>query len=136
MIGRCMARHRHQEFIRFLNDIDRAIPRRKKVHVILDNYATHAHPNVMAWLDRHKRFAFHFTPTSCSWLNAVEGYFAKLDGQALKRGVFQSVDELVDAIEDHLAHTNANPKPFVWTAKPSAILKKVRRGRQALDSIH
>ena len=136
VIGTCMKRHRHQEFIRFLNDIDRAIPRRKKVHVILDNYATHTHPEVMAWLDRRQRFAFHFTPTSCSWLNAVEGYFAKLTGQSLKRGVFQSVDELVDAIEAHIDRTNADPKPFVWTAKPSAILKKVARGRQVLDSIH
>jgi len=136
VMGRCMARHRHQEFIRFLNQIDAQVPRRKRVHVILDNYATHKHPKVLAWLARHKRFVFHFTPTSCSWLNAVEGYFAKLAKQSLKRGVFKSIDELIAAIERHIEETNDDPKPFVWTAKPSAILKKVARGRQVLDSLH
>lgn len=136
VVGRCMQRHRHQEFIQFLNHIQRVVPRGKAVHVILDNYATHKHPEVLAWLARHKRFTFHFTPTSCSWLNAVEGYFAKLDRQSLKRGVFESVDALKAAIASHLAETNADPKPFVWTAKPSAILKKIARGRQVLDSIH
>jgi transposase len=94
VIGRCMQRHRHEEFIRFLNAIDAEVPGGKSIHVILDNYATHKHPKVMAWLARHKRFTFHFTPTSCSWLNAVEGYFAKLSEQRLKRGVFRSVAEL------------------------------------------
>src|SRR5512145_1565078 len=136
VIGRNMQRHRHQEFIRFLNVIEAQVPAGKLVHVILDNYAAHKHPKVIAWLARHPRFVFHFTPTSCSWLNAVEGYFAKLAGQCLKRGAFQSVDELVDAIKAHIAQTNADPKPFVWTAKPSAIFKKVARGRQVLDSIH
>ena len=136
VIGRCMKRHRHQEFIQFLNDIDRQVPRRKKVHVILDNYATHKHPEVLAWLAAHRRFVFHFTPTSCSWLNAVEGYFAKLTNQRLKRGVFKSVDDLKAAIKRYIEEHNDDPKPFVWTAKPSAILKKVARGRQMLDSLH
>lgn len=136
VLGACMQRHRHQEFIRFLNQIDAQVPRRKSVHVILDNYATHKHPEVMNWLAKHKRFTFHFTPTSCSWLNAVEGYFAKLAKQSLKHGVFKSVDELKAAIHRHIEQTNHDPKPFVWTAKPSAILKKVARGRQVLDSLH
>jgi transposase len=136
VLGRCMQRHRHQEFIQFLNDIDRQVPRRKKIHVILDNYKTHSHPNVRAWLAAHKRFVFHFTPTSCSWLNAVEGFFAKLTNQRLKRGVFKSLADLKAAIRRYLEDSNHDPKPFVWTAKPSAILKKVARGRQVLDSLH
>ncbi|MGA8363604.1 MAG: IS630 family transposase, partial [Solirubrobacteraceae bacterium] len=98
VIGRCMQRHRHQEFIRFLNAIEASVPAGKSVNVILDNYATHKHPQVLAWLARHKRFTFHFTPTSCSWLNAVEGYFAKLSKRRLKRGVFRSVVDLKAAI--------------------------------------
>lgn len=136
VLGRCMQQHRHQEFIQFLNDIDRKVPRGKSVHVILDNYGTHKHPNVLAWLAAHKRFIFHFTPTSCSWLNAVEGYFAKLTNQRLKRGVFKSLDELKTAIKRYISETNEDPKPFVWTAKPNAILKKVARGRQVLESLH
>ena len=136
VLGRCMQQHRHQEFIQFLNDIDRTVPGGKSVHVILDNYGTHKHPNVLAWLAAHKRFIFHFTPTSCSWLNAVEGYFAKLTNQRLKRGVFKSLDELKTAIKRYISETNDDPKPFVWTAKPNAILKKVARGRQVLESLH
>ena len=109
IIGRCMQRHRHQEFIRFLNTIEAGVPAGKLVHVILDNYATHKHLKVRAWLKRHPRFVFHFTPTSSSWLNAVEGYFAKLTRRRLKRGVFRSVVDLQAAID---------------------------RGRQALDSTH
>src|SRR5450432_2300501 len=94
VIGRCMQRHRHQEFIRFLNAIEAEVPGKRAIHVVLDNYATHKHPEVLAWLARHKRFTFHFTPTSCSWLNAVEGYFTKLSRRRLKRGVFKSVADL------------------------------------------
>jgi len=136
VIGRCMQHHRHQEFIRFLNAIDAEVPARKSIHVILDNYATHKHPKVMAWLARHKRFTFHFTPTSCSWLNAVEGYFAKLSKQRLKRGVFRSVAELQSAIKRFIEETNQMPKPFVWTADPDKIIAAVKRGHQVLDSIH
>jgi transposase len=135
VIGRCMQRHRHQEFIRFLKAIDAEVPAGKSVHVILDNYATHKHPAVFAWLTRHKRFTFHFTPTSCSWLNAVEGYFAKLFKQRLKRGVFRSVAELRSAIKRFIEETNQMPKPFVWTADPNKIIAAVRRGHQMLDSI-
>lgn len=136
VIGRNMQRHRHQEFIRFLYAIDAEVPVGKVVHVILDNYAAHQHPKVCAWLNRHERFVFHFTRTSCSWLNAVEGFFAKLTRRRLKRGVFRSIIDLQAAINRFLAETNADPKPFSWTADPDRIIAAVQRGHQALDSIH
>jgi transposase len=136
VIGRNMQRHRHQEFIRFLNVINAQVPADKAVHIILDNYAVHKHPKVRAWLDRHKRFTFHFTPTSCSWLNAVEGFFAKLAKRRLKRGVFHSLVDLQAAINRFVAETNENPKPFSWTADPDQIIAAVKRGHQALDSFH
>jgi transposase len=136
VIGRNMQRHRHQEFIRFLNAIEAQIPAGKLVHVVLDNYAAHKHPKVMAWLGRHPRFTFHFTPTSCSWLNAVEGFFAKLTRRRLKRGVFCSVVDLQAAINRFLEEHNLEPKPFTWTADPDKIIAAVRRGHQVLDSIH
>ena len=136
VISRNISRHRHQEFIRFLNDIDVKVPKRKAIHAIVDNYATHKHPEVREWLGRHPRWTFHFTPTSASWLNAVEGFFAKLTNRRLKRGVFRSVDELEDAINRFVAETNADPKPFVWTARPSRILAAVKRGKEKLESIH
>ena len=122
VIGRCMQRHRHQEFIRFLNTVEREVAADKAVHVVLDNYATHKHPRVRAWLTRHPRFTFHFTPTSCSWANAVEGWFAKLTRQRLKRGVFTSIVELQTAINHFIAEVNGKPKPFVWTKSSDAIL--------------
>src|SRR5207245_10189028 len=115
IVGRCMQRHRHQEFIRFLNAIEAEVPVGKTLHVLLDNYATHKHPKVRAWLQRHPRFVFHFTPTSSSWLNAVEGYFAKLTRNRLKRGVFRSIVDLQAAINRFLAETNHEPKPFIWS---------------------
>src|SRR5215469_4088932 len=136
VIGRCMQRHRHQEFVRFLNAIEAEIPAGKIVHVILDNYGSHKHPKVRAWLYRHPRFVFHYTPKSASWLNAVEGFFAKLTKRRLKRGVFRSLVDLQAAINRFLAETNDNPKPFVWTADPDRIVAAVRRGYQVLDSIH
>lgn len=136
VIGQCMQRHRHQEFIRFLNRIERDVPAGKLVHVILDNYATHKHPKVRAWLARHERWTFHYTPTSASWLNAVEGFFAKLTRRRLKRGVFHSLVDLQAAINRYLAEHNQAPKPFVWTAEPEAILAKVKRGHQTLETIH
>jgi transposase len=136
VIGQCMQRHRHQEFIRFLNAIERAVPPGKVVHVILDNYATHKHPKVLRWLSRHPRFVFHFTPTSCSWLNAVETIFSALSRHRLKRGVFRSIVDLQAAINRYLEEHNAEPKPFVWTADPRTILSKVTRGTQALASVH
>lgn len=136
VIGRCMQRHRHQEFIRFLNAIEAEVPVGKIVHVILDNYGSHKHPKVRAWLDRHPRFVFHYTPTSASWLNAVEGFFAKLTKRRLKRGVFQSLVDLQAAIKRFLVETNDNPKPFIWTADPDKIIAAVRRGHHALASVH
>lgn len=136
VIGRNMQRHRHQEFIRFLNVINAHVPEDKAVHIILDNYATHKHPKVRAWLDRHRRFVFHFTPTSSSWLNAVEGFFAKLTRRRLKRGVFHSLVDLQAAINRFVAETNENPKSFTWTADPDKIIAAVKRGYQALESIH
>ncbi|MGL5138294.1 MAG: IS630 family transposase [Beijerinckiaceae bacterium] len=136
VIGQNMQRHRHQEFIRFLNTINAQVPAGKAVHVILDNYAAHKHPKVMQWLMRHQRFTFHFTPTSCSWLNAVEGFFAKLAKRILKRGVFVSVVDLQAAINRFLKEHNGEPKPFSWTADPDAIIAAVKRGHQALDSVH
>jgi transposase len=136
VLGRCMQRHRHQEFIRFLNAVEAAVPAGKHVHPIKDNYPAHKHPKVRAWLARHPRWTFHFTPTSASWLNAVEGFFAKLTKRRLKRGVFGSIVELQAAINRFLAEANDDPKPFVWTADPDRILEKVSRGHQALDAIH
>ena len=136
VIGRCMQRHRHQEFIRFLNTVEAEVPAGKIIHVIVDNYATHKHPKVEAWLARHPRFVFHFTPTSCSWLNAVEGFFAKLTRRRLKRGVFRSVVELQTAINRFIADANHQPKPFVWTADPDKIIAAGNREHQVSDSIH
>lgn len=136
VIGRCMQRHRHQEFIRFLNTVEAEVPAGKVVHVILDNYATHKHPKVRAWLVRHPRWTFHFTPTSASWLNAVEGFFAKLTRRRLKRGVFRSVVELQAAINRFLVETNDDPKPFTWTADPNRVIAAVNRGKKALESVH
>ena len=136
VLGRCMQRHRHQEFLRFLNAVEAAVPAGKLVHAILDNYGTHKHPKVLAWLARHPRWTFHFTPTSCSWLNAVEGFFATLTKRRLRRGSFASLVELQAAIKRHLAEANENPRPFVWTAEPDGIIEKVRRGYQASQSLH
>jgi transposase len=136
VIGRNMQRHRHQEFIRFLNTVEAEVPAGRAVHVILDNYAAHKHPKVMAWLARHSRFTFHFTPTACSWLNAVETFFATLTKRRLKRGVFRSVYDLQCAINRYIEEANLDPRPFVWTADPDKIIAAHQRGRDLLDSIH
>ena len=135
VLGRCMQRHRHQEFVRFLNAIERDVQVGKLVHVILDNYATHKHPKVREWLTRHPRFTFHFTPTSCSWANAVEGFFAKLTRRRLKRGVFKSIVDLQTAVNRNITEANTQSKPFVWTKHPDTILAAVKRGRQTLEPI-
>jgi transposase len=135
--GRNMARHRHQEFIRFLNALDREIPAGKTVHVILDNVSSHKTAEVRRWLARHPRWTFHFTPTSSSWLNAIEGFFAKLTRRRLKHGVFHSVVDLQAAINRFIAEHNAEEaKPFVWRADPDAIIAARNRGFQALESHH
>src|SRR4051812_21996664 len=136
VVGRCMQRHRHQEFVRFLNAVEAAVPAGKLVHAILDNYAAHKHPKVWAWLERHPRWTFHFTPTSCSWLNAVEGFFATLTRRRLRRGSFSSLVELQAAINRYLEEHNTDPNPFVWTAEADGIIEKVRRGYQVSQSIH
>ena len=136
VVGRNMQRHRHQEFIRFLNALEKDIPAGKTVHVILDNYAAHKHEKVRKWLARHPRWTFHFTPTSCSWLNAVEGFFAKLSRRRLKHGVFHSVVDLQVAINRFIKEQNHDPKPFVWKADPNEIIAAVKRGFQTLESIH
>jgi transposase len=136
VIGRCMQRHRHQEFIRFLNAVEAEVPAGKLVHAIVDNYAVHKHPKVIEWLNRHPRWTFHFTPTSASWLNAVEGFFAKLAKRRLKRGVFHSLVSLQAAIKRFLAEANADPRPCHWTKNPDTIIAAVRRGHQVLDSLH
>jgi transposase len=125
VIGRCMARHRHQEFIRFLGAVERAVPAGKVIHVILDNYGSHQHPKVRAWLARHPRWTFHFTPTSGSWLNAVETFFSTLTRRRLRRGVFRSIVELQAAINRYLAEHNQNPRPFTWTRSADNILDKL-----------
>jgi transposase len=137
VIGQNMQRHRHQEFIRFLNRVAREMPADRDIHVILDNYAAHKKDKVCAWFARHPRWTFHFTPTSCSWLNAVEGFFAKLTRRRLKHGVFHSVADLQAAINRFVQEHNADdPKPFVWNADPDAIIAARNRGFQTLESIH
>jgi transposase len=136
VIGQCMKRHRHQEWLKFLRAIDHGTPKAFDLHLIADNYATHKHPAVKAWLAKHPRFHMHFTPTSASWLNQVERFFGLITEKRIRRGVFKSVGELETAIQDYLDHHNANPKPFVWTKSAVDILEKVARGRQALESVH
>jgi transposase len=135
VIGQCLPRHRHTEFLTFLRTIDGEVPKGLDIHLILDNYSAHKHENVDKWLAKHPRFKLHFTPTSSSWLNLVERWFRELTDKAIRRGVFHSVPDLIAAIEDYLDATNDNPKPFVWTATAEAILEKVRRGRVALNQI-
>jgi transposase len=136
VFGRCMQRHRHQEFIRFLTAVEAAVPADKLIHAVVDNYATHKHPRVSAWLARHPRWTFHFTPTSASWLNAVETFFARLTRRRLKRGVFTGVVDLQAAINRFVADTNANPKPFIWTADPNRVIAAVNRGKHVMESVH
>lgn len=132
VIGECHPRHRNREFLRFMRTIDREVPKELEVHLILDNYGTHGHANVKAWLAKHPRFHFHFTPTSSSWLNVVERWFGELTDKAVRRGAFRSVPQLITAIQAFLEAHNSDPRPFVWTAKAEDIIAKVRRGRAAL----
>jgi transposase len=127
VLGRCMQQHRHQEFIRFLNAVENEVPVSKVIHAILDNYGTHKHPKVRAWLARHPRWVFHFTPTSASWLNAVEGFFSILTRRRIRRGAFRSVVDLQAAINRYIREHNNDPKPFVWTKPADVILDKVSR---------
>lgn len=134
VIGKCFPRHRHEEFIAFLKLIDKETPKGKQIHIVLDNYATHKHEDVRKWLDKHKRFHLHFTPTSSSWLNLVERWFREITDKAIRRGVFASVDQLVRTIDNYVAHNNEAPRPFVWTKTAGEIIAKVQRGRVALQA--
>jgi transposase len=135
VIGTCMDRHRHQEFLRFLKQIDAQTPADLDLHLIVDNYSTHKHARVRSWLAKHQRFHLHFIPTSSSWLNLVERWFRDITEKRIRRDTFRSVDELVQAIEAYVAHNNTHAKPFVWTATAEDILAKVARARQALDNV-
>ena len=134
VIGQCQRRHTHAEWLKFLRQIDRQTPKGKTLHLIADNYATHKHPAVQAWLAKHPRFNMHFTPTSASWLNMVERFFRDLTSERLRRGVFTSVPDLVAAIDEYVAHHNAAPKPFIWTKSARNILQKVIRANSRLSS--
>ena len=134
VIAQCQQRHRHREWLRFFFKIDRETPRDKTLHLICDNYATHKHPKVQEWLEKHPRFNMHFTPTSASWLNMVERFFRDISENRLRRGVFTSVPELIAAIDAYIARHNANPKPFIWTASARDILQKVIRANSRLSS--
>jgi transposase len=136
VIGQCLPRHRHQEFLRFLRTVHRQTPRDLDLHLILDNYATHNHPAVKEWLAKYPRFSFHFVPTSSSWLNMVERWLSQITQKRIRRGVFPSVPDLIAAITEYIGFTNDNPKPFVWTATVEAILAKVKRANEALDAPH
>jgi transposase len=133
VIGQCLPRHRHEEFLAFLKTIDAEVPRGLRVHLILDNYATHKHDGVERWLKRHKRFHLHFTPTSSSWLNQVERWFRDLTEKNLRRGIFASVPDLIASIQTYLDANNAAPTPYTWTATAESILAKVARARTTLD---
>jgi transposase len=135
VIGSCMPRHRHQEWLKFLKQIDRETPKDQEIHLIADNYSTHKHPIVLRWLARHQRFQVHFTPTSASWLNMVERFFRDLTEKKLSRGVFHSVPDLEATILRAIEQHNIDPKPFIWTAKASDILEKVKRARRSLDKV-
>jgi transposase len=135
VIGQCLPRHRHEEFLKFLRKLERQVPKGLQVHLICDNYATHKHPDVTVWLGKHPRFHMHFTPTSSSWLNLVERWFRELTDKALRRGVFHSVPDLIAKIEEYLDAHNDDPKPLIWTATADDILAKVARGRVALQAV-
>ncbi len=136
VIGECHSRQRHQEFLKFLRRLDREFPRKTDLHLILDNYGTHGHARVKAWLEKHPRFKLHFIPTSASWLNLVERWFRDLTDKRIRRGVFRSVPDLINAIMEYIAVNNDNPKPFVWTASADAILRKVSKCRVILETVH
>lgn len=136
VIGACLKRHRHQEFIKFLRLIDKAVEKDLEIHCIVDNYSTHKHEEVKLWLTKHPRFHFHFIPTSSSWLNLVERWFAEITRKRIRRGTFQSVDELIKAIEEYIQVNNQNPKPFIWTKKAEEIIEKINHCKGVLETPH
>jgi len=136
VIGECLPKHRHDEFLKFLRKLDRLTDKALALHLIVDNYATHKHPDVKDWLVKHPRFHLHFTPTSASWVNLVERFFRDITEERIRRGVFRSVAELEAAIQEYLDHRNAHPKPYHWTAKTEAILNKVAKAKEMLGTLH
>lgn len=136
VIGDCMPRHRHQEFLKFLRTIDRETPHGLALHLIVDNYGTHKHETVRAWIRRHPRFHLHFTPTGSSWLNLVERWFRELTGKRIRRGTFKSVPDLIRAIRDYIAANNHSPPPFVWTASVEKILAKINHCKAITETLH
>jgi transposase len=136
VIGDCMGRHRHQEFLKFLRRIEAETPADLDLHLIIDNYSTHKHARVKSWLERYPRFHLHFTPTGASWLNLVERWFAELTNKRLRRGDFRNVAELIAAIQDYLTSTNEQPTPFIWTASAESILDKVNRCNAIYETVH
>jgi transposase len=136
IIGDCLPRHRHQEFIRFLKKIDGETPVGLDLHLIVDNYGTHKHPSVKTWLRRHPRFHLHFIPTSSSWLNMVERWFREITDKRIRRGTFRNVPALIEAIKNYIDNHNQNPQVFVWTAPVAQILTKVAKSKEALDALH
>lgn len=136
VIGECVKKHRHQEFITFLNKIDKAVETKYDIHCIVDNYSTHKHAKVRVWLTKHRRFHLHFIPTSSSWLNLVERWFREITTKRIRRGTFNSVQELIIAIEEYINHNNRNPKPFIWTKSADEIIAKVNRGKAILKTLH
>jgi transposase len=136
VLARCAPRKRHTEFLAFLHQLDRSVPRRREIHLILDNYGTHTHPTVEAWFAAHPRYHRHFVPTSASWLNLVERWFAEITRKRIRRGTFRSVADLIRAIEDYVTHHNRHAEPFIWTATAATILGKVRHCKEALETAH
>ena len=132
VIGQCHDKHRHQEFIKFLNLLDQQTPADKQLHLIVDNYATHKHPRVKAWLKRHKRFHFHFTPTASSWLNLIERWFRELTTKRIRRGAFASVNALIGVINEYIHHNNREPKAFIWTATVTDIMRKINKTKECI----
>jgi len=136
VIGSCKPRHRHEEFLEFMAEVDRKVPRRREIHIILDNYGTHKHPEAKAWFAAHPRYYLHFVPTSSSWLNLVERWFAEITRKEIRRGSYRSVRELNRTIVRYLRQNNKNPQPFVWTASATTIMRKVRHCKEVLDAGH
>jgi len=136
VIGECMSKHRHQEFLRFLRRLDREFPKEMPLHLIVDNYGTHKQPKVKLWLEKHPRFTLHFTPTSSSWLNLVERWFREITEKRIRRESFESVPELIKAIEDYMSITNADPKPFVWHKTAQEILDKLAKCKVVYETLH
>jgi len=136
IIGTCYPRHRHEEFLKFLQTIDRSTPRRQDLHLILDNYGTHTHPIIKAWLFTHPRFHLHFTPTSSSWLNMIERWFGELTRKRIRRGTFGSVADLIKAIKEYIRLHNQEPKPFVWVKKVDQILAKISHCKPVTETLH